>query len=250
MTHLQPVFSRQFNGVVWRMEIDPISHTLFIELRNETDKQVSFASIDVAAGRLNFEGLTTDERWLTGMEGAYNGVLLLHHYESNASPTHKALIAIDGKTGEQLWANYNWMFDHFTVNGAVVSDARLQPRKLMLANLQTGELLRPYDPQLDTEPDTQIGLPDIVLPEGELPIQPYGNMMHRLLYNSYRIVSLHALNTAGSLTQHLYVMMGSDVLYHDLLNADIQKLQPEAFVQYNNHLIYLKHRSALSIVNL
>lgn len=232
------------------MEIDPVSDSLFLEIRNEAEKLVSFASIDTAVARLNFQELTTPERWLTGMEGAYNGVLLLHHYQGAGSPTHKAIIAIDAKTGEELWSNYNWTFDHLTINGIVVTDARLQSRKLTLIDIKTGETLRPFEPQIDIEPDSRISVPDIVLPdEPQLP-QPFGNMMHRLLYNRYRIVSLHAQNATATLTQHLYVMEGNEVLYDDLLNTDIQKLQPEAFVLYNNHLIYLKDRSALSIVNL
>jgi hypothetical protein len=82
-----------------------------------------------------------------------------------------------------------------------------------------------------------------------LPIEPHGNIIHYIDYNNFRIVSLHSLN-AGELKQHLYIMDDANVVYEDLLNADIQKMQPESFILYKNLLIYIKNKSELLVVNL
>jgi hypothetical protein len=248
-------FTHLFNGLVWRMEIDPLTSTLFAEIRNEQDKKVSFASADLILGKLNFGNLTTEERWLCGMEAAYDGVLLLHHYQSEGSPVHKGIIAINGKNGEVLWSDYNRSFDHYSINGPITSDLRIQPRKLIITDNHTGAAIRPYNAVIDLEIDPKIILPaisaDLNLPAGfEVPTAPLpGNIIHTLQYNNFRIVSLHALNNS-ELSQVLYIFESDKQVFTDILNTGIQKLQPEAFILHHNHLVYLKNRSELNVINL
>ena len=249
--NLIPQVTQQFNGIIWRMEVDPITATLFLEIRNEQDKLVSFASVNLPSGHINFKDLINDERWLTGMEAAYNGVLLLHHYQSAGSPTHKGLIAIDAQTGQTLWSDYNRTFNHLSSNGPVVFDARIQPRKLLTIDIKTGETLQSFNPQVDLDVDAGIELSEMLSADeaGVLPEQPFGNIVHNLYYNSYRIVSLHALN-GNALSQHLYIFKDGQQVFSDLLNTGIQKLQPEAFVLHKQHLIYLKNKTELNVINL
>jgi hypothetical protein len=248
---LLPFINKPFNGVIWRLEIDELSDTIFLEIRNAEDKIVSFSSVSLSTGKLNFTGFTTPERWLTGMEAAYDGVLLLHHYQTEQSPVHKAVVAVNNE-GEVSWSNYTYAFDHLSVNGPVVYNAQIEPKKLFLADIKTGSSLRSYEPSIDADPEFPIQMPQIVPPSYltiTFPAEPYGNNIHYLEYNNFRIVSLHSLN-AGQLKQHLYIMDDANVVYEDLLNADIQKMQPESFTLYKNLLIYIKNKSELMVVNL
>lgn len=254
MTELQPFINQQFNWPIWRMEIDDTSGNLLVELRNTQEKQTAFGSVNLLTGKVNFTSVSTPERWLTGMEAAYNGVLLLHHYESATGPVHKGLVAVDAVTGNTLWSNYTLAFDHLSVNGPVVYNAQLQPRKLFLADMKTGTNLRAYEPVIDMPPPSYIIsaplIPASLLQGLSLPEQPYTNTVHYIEYNTYRIVSLHTF-FQEKLKQHLYIINNEGaVVYHDLLNSDIQKMQPEAFVVHKNNLIYLKERSALIVLNL
>jgi hypothetical protein len=54
------------------------------------------------------------ERWLTGIEAIYNGVLLLHYYKHESGPEHKTIIAVDATTSAELWSNYSLAFDHLS----------------------------------------------------------------------------------------------------------------------------------------
>ncbi len=47
------------------------------ELRDQADKKVHFAAISLDGEKLLFDELQTEERWLTGIETAYNGVLII-----------------------------------------------------------------------------------------------------------------------------------------------------------------------------
>ena len=91
MSLLHPYINQQFNGAIWRLEIDELSDTIFVEVRNDAGKEVTFSSIDLTTGKLNFTNLATPERWLTGIEAAYDGVLLLHNYRSATGPATEPL---------------------------------------------------------------------------------------------------------------------------------------------------------------
>jgi hypothetical protein len=250
---VQSIISKRFNGIIWRIEVDKITDTLFIEIRNNEDRNVSFAALNLKTANVYFEGLITPEKWLTGIEAAFNNVLLLHYYQSETGPAHKGLLAIDTLTGETLWSNYNFAFDHLSVDGAVIYDTRVQPRKLFLADIRTGVTGSVFDASVNKELINNIILPQLTGFDELLikltAVQPVGNLVHYLEYNNFRIVSLHAPKD-DRLTQSLFIVDGVDVIYDDLLNHDIQKIQPEAFMMYNNYLLYIKNKSELKVISL
>ena len=253
MTAPRPFIHQKFNGEIWRLEIDEATATLLLEIRNESEKLVSYASVNLNSGKLNFSDYTTPERWLTGIETAYNGVLLLHNYQSENGPAHKAITAVDAITAETLWNNYTLAFDHLAVNGPIVYNAQLLPKKLFLANIKTGTMIRPYNEAIDIEYTKNITVPEVLttgqLEMLKLPAVPYGDFIHYLEYNNFRIVSLHTHNNQ-LLQQHLYILNDTGVIYEDLLNTSIQKIQPEAFVLHKNWLICLKNKTELLVLNI
>ncbi|GGH19018.1 DUF4905 domain-containing protein [Mucilaginibacter phyllosphaerae] len=253
MTIFRPHIALSFPSTVWRLQIDGQTDLLGIELRNEADKQTSFASLNLVTGQMYFTDLTLPERWLTGIEGIYQGIMLLHYYKQETGPEHKAIIAIDTATGAERWSNYSLALDHLAAAGPVVYNTNMLPKKLMLADILTGQTLRPFDAATDKPLENNIRTPAMLtageLPPGILPDEPYGNMVHYLNHNNYIIVSLHTLKN-GALQQHLYIINNNEVIYHDLLNQDIQKLQPEAFVLHKNILVYIKNKAEIKALKL
>jgi len=250
---LSPHVCRQFTGAIWRMEIDAKNDVLLMEIRNPDDKSVSFSSINLTSRHVYFTDLSTPERWLTGMECAWDGVLLIHYYQSETGPTHKGMLAVNELTGDTLWSNYSYAFDHLTIKGPIVYDNRIQPRKLFLVDISTGAASRIYEPCIYPEPENYILVPGQLsaelLPPGLVTVHPHGNWVHYIEYNNFRIVSLHSSNQ-GLLTQHLFVEQNGTLVYEDILTDQIQKLQPEAFIMYKNQLIYIKNTRELKILNL
>lgn len=252
MSQLKLLVAEHFGGQIWRMEIDHLSHTLFAEIRNTEDRKVSFAAISLVSGKTYFKNHTIDETWLTGIETAYDEVLLLHYYQTATGPTHKGLAAVEATTGNVLWHNFNYSFDHLTANGPVLFDSRLQPPAYKLTDIKTGSLLRNFNPAIDIIADNQVIVPqNMPMPANllKLPVEPYRNNVHYVEYNNFIIVSLHALWT-GQIRQYLYVIEGGELIFEDILNTNIQKLQPEAFVLYRNQLIYLKDKVEIKVLNL
>ncbi|WP_462265835.1 DUF4905 domain-containing protein [Mucilaginibacter sp.] len=254
MTEIKLHIAEYFDAPVWRMEIDAIRNLLFLEIRDIETREVSFSSIDLNTAETYFRGLKNDERWLTGIEAAFGGVLLIHYYETGSSPAHKGMAAINGITGRVLWNNYNYSFDHLTINGPVLFDARMQPRRFLTIDVNTGLPVKNDDTATSQSAGNHIRLPEAIsvsaLSELDfLSVIPYGNIVQHLDYNNYRIVSLHT-QWAGQLRQLLYIFENGKPVFEDLLNADIQKMQPEAFVMYKHQLIYLKNRTEVQVLNL
>jgi len=129
----------------------------------------------------------------------------------------------------------------------------LQPKKLLVADIKTGGVKRNYDPIIDKDAVAPILLPQVLpascLEGTSIKIEPFGNRVHYLEYNNFRIVSLHSFE-AEKLQQHLFVLNDMDVVYEDILNCDIQKIQPEAFILYKNCLIYIKNKAELKALKL
>ncbi len=247
------VTEKQFKSAIWRMEVDEISDTLVLEIRDSDEKRVSFSAISLTTGEAWFENLPTPERWLTGIEVAWNSVLLLHNYLTDTGPVHKGLIAIDEFTGEILWSDYIFAFDHLSDDGFVVYDTRIHPRKLFLKDAKTGATIRIYEPSVYRELRNKLAVPEAISGE-ELALKisglhPYGNSAHYLEYNNFRIISLHTLN-GGILNQLLLIVFDNKEVYRDLLSNNIQKMQPEAFIMHKNRLIYIKNKVELIVISL
>ncbi|HEX3384462.1 MAG TPA: DUF4905 domain-containing protein, partial [Mucilaginibacter sp.] len=92
---IQPHIVHQFKSPVWRFEIDCVKDIIVAEIRDASDKKVQFASIDLEDGHVYSDNFQAEERWLTGIEAAHDGILLVHNYHSEAGPAHKGWIAID-----------------------------------------------------------------------------------------------------------------------------------------------------------
>ena len=250
---IQPLINEKFNGDIWRLEIDEVTETLFVEVRNREERKVSFASVSLQTGAIYFSDVAEPMPWSTGMEAAHKGVLLLHNYQSENSPVHKGLTAIDGVSGKTLWSNFNYAFDHLSVNGPVVYDARMQGRKLFIINVENGSSKAEYVPSGHEMLINRIKLPSTVPVEplnlSFLTERPFSGMVDYLEFNNFKILSLHAVK-AELLSQFLYIFEGDNNLYEDLLTQSIQKMQPESFMMHKNRLIYIKNKTGLKVLSL
>lgn len=245
-----PLINHTFSGLIWKLESDTVAGLLYVETRNSENRTVGFSSFGLENGKVYFEELLPEEKWLIGLEGGRQGVLFLHGYKSDQSPEHKAIIALDGLTGKQLWADYNFALEAFTVDGLLAADQRFQSKRIVLFDYQSGN---PKTSSQNQDDPQEIKYPQILrlLPQnltGLIAGEITGEISC-LNYNSYLIISLHTQNN-GALAQHLFIIENDKMIYHDLLNENIQKLQPEAFVLIKKHLVYIKNKFNLKVLNL
>jgi len=249
---IQPFINEKFAGNIWRLEIDEKNDTLFVESRNAEERKTNFSSINLQTGGIHFKDFIGPENWHTGIEAVYGNVLLLHLYESANTPVHKGLIAISALSGEILWQNYNLGMDHLSAEGPVVFDMRMQPRKLFLIDIKTGVSLS----NANMEPknlSTEIIFPgsiDLTLLPSELTaFNTCGKTAQYLKFNNLIFVSLHTFN--GEFLSHgLFILDDQKIIFKEILNDQIHKMQPESFILFKNFLIYIKNKTELKVLNL
>ncbi|MEX8548419.1 MAG: DUF4905 domain-containing protein [Mucilaginibacter sp.] len=250
---LKVIIDQPFSGLIWKLETDTENDLIYIETRNEKEHSAGFSSLNLKTGKLNFSELVSEEKWLVGLSGGRKGILFLHGYLSDQTPEHKAIIALNGETGKQLWTNYNLSLETFTQQGLLAADQRFQSKRLVLLDEKTGNVKTGIDLN-DLADDVQpIQIPQmLLLPPQNLAALIAGTITGGIScfnYNPYLIISLHTQKNEGYL-QQLFVVENEAIIYQDLLNEQIQKLQPEAFVVIKNYLVYIKNKSTLKVLNL
>ncbi|MVN21728.1 DUF4905 domain-containing protein [Mucilaginibacter arboris] len=248
---LNPVVDHTFSSLIWKLESDAANDLLYIETRSAENQSTGFSSFNIKTGQVNFLELVPEEKWLVGMDGGRKGILFLYGYKSGQSPEHKGIIALNGLTGKQVWADYNLVLETFTKEGIVAADQRFQTKRNVLLDYKTGNALTDIKNQQDDVEPVQYPFMLRLLPENiaALITGTITGDVCCLNYNSYLIISLHSKNN-GYLVQQLFIIENDTLIYHDLLNENIQKLQPEAFVLIKNHLVYLKNKINLKVLNL
>jgi hypothetical protein len=253
MRVLKPCISKQTKGQIWKLEIDQNAGMLYVQTRETENRQALLFGFDLNASASTFTDLAQPEKWLTGMEGSYAGVLFLHGYQSAKSPVHKGITAVEGQSGKTLWSNYTYAIENIGNNGPIAYNTQIQPKKLLLLNAHTGATIRAYNPSIDVDITSYTRFPSVSETldnelKGLIQGQVVGNI-HYIGHNSFRIVSLHTL-FENVLSQVLLIIQAGNLVYYDLLNDKIQKLQPEAFIMHRNRLIYIKDKVELKVLNL
>ena len=249
MTALKPYIDIKFSAPIWRFEID--AYCLYLELRDAESKRVGFAAVSLATGKLCFQDVTLAETWLCNLSVAFNGVMLIQGFAGAGVPS--GITAIDGKSGTLLWQNYSYGLSHVSISGVVAFSTQIQSQKLLLLNGGSGEVLRAYNAEIDLPVDSQIITP-VAIPEIPVSYSAFVNaeitgLILASKYQDFTILSFHEL-IAGILRQRLLIVKGSNLVFNEVLNDKIQKLQPEAFMLYANRLIYIKNKSNIVVVNL
>lgn len=108
---MQKLFSHQFSENIWRIlpNADPDSSLWAIELRNASEKTVSFAVVDLSHARLLWHGSPEGTDWWTSLTAFSYGELFVHNYRYPEIPEPTDLIAVSGSRGTLLWALPNYL---------------------------------------------------------------------------------------------------------------------------------------------
>lgn len=129
---------------IWRISPNH-QNCIITEVRNITEKIVSFHCVNATTGQLRWDNLQLSQKWWIGIEGIFGDVLILHEYERPDLPAHKKIIAIDLNTGKIIWSNDELVFissDNYYILAKKITFNSTQYLKL---NLLTGELICELD---------------------------------------------------------------------------------------------------------
>ncbi|TKB96019.1 DUF4905 domain-containing protein [Pedobacter cryophilus] len=234
------LFSGKPEEMIWKIKLDDATQTLAWENRT-LDKKVSFYAYNFSTQTHLLQNFKFEEDWLLGLDFVNAGIAYFHGFENEFSPVHKGIIALDLKENKILWQNFSVSVQQFTKEGVVVFDAKIFPRAFQLLHYKNGELISKL--QLKDLYQTQSISNQIFLPELIASTEIW-DTQHQLIYHDLKIISVYK-NEADKTNQYLQVYKNEDLIFEDLLNADIQKLSIDTFFVWLGKLVYIKNKSEI-----
>ena len=108
---LQKLFSHTFSQNIWRIlpHPDPDRNEWAVELRESSEKNISFAIIDLSVPELRWQVTPEGADWWTSLTAFSEGHIFLHNYRYPDLPQPTDLLAISAQTGNLLWALPNYV---------------------------------------------------------------------------------------------------------------------------------------------
>lgn len=94
------VFSRKFEGKIWKILSSKTGDYLAIEVRNESQHQVSFYILNTSQRKWLWEDVIFEEQWWINLQHFGENELQFIYYEDGNSPDQKRYLNIDIHTQE------------------------------------------------------------------------------------------------------------------------------------------------------
>jgi hypothetical protein len=130
----------EFSGVVWNLLAHPTDHILFVETRDESEKQVRFSAFDLENQYFLWREISLEEKWWISLAGASGSFVLFTMYNEVQNPDRKSLIALDLSTARIAWWRNNFALSEVKDTTVYGTDTALGTNFLAL-NLKDGQPL-------------------------------------------------------------------------------------------------------------
>jgi hypothetical protein len=123
--------------VVWNTLVHPKENILFIEVRSESERQVSFHAINLDTRTWLIQDLKFEEPWWVSLGEVSQNVVLFKLYTDTNNPDRKSVIAYDFIAKKIIWWRNNYAISGVHDDAVLGSEAALGMKFLALG-LQDG----------------------------------------------------------------------------------------------------------------
>jgi hypothetical protein len=231
---LKHLHSIQTKGIIWKMVFDDHLHQIAWECRTE-EKELFIYVLDFESGKLLIDQFFIPDGWGFSLDLIKNNRLFFSNYEQEFSPVKKGIVAFDIADKSIIWQNFTSAVEKYTENGILVYDARIFPRKFLLANFEDGTSIKPEKDFYKTL-DNQVLIPENIFSSDIL------EEIDLLNFNGLEFKSSYK-KSDNKINQYLKVSKNETLVYEDILNTTIQNKQIQPFVIWQNILLYIKNKS-------
>jgi hypothetical protein len=275
---LKPSWTFTPTDAIWRL-VPARSGELVGEARNQETKRTSFFALDGNTGVPLWQNLVLNEQWWIGIEDISDGVLLLHEFASPDMPQHRGIIAIDLRTGNQLWSNGELTF-WFAHNRSVYAHKMLfEKRVASELDVHTGQTVREFGEDLEPSlfekreeaiRENQDGLqfPEIGefdridpriagMMRKELPATEVRGSVEYAHMDKFLLMNYHILVREGNeerplLDNQLKIIDAANgkVIYYDTIVHNSRAPVPDSFFVRNGTVHYIKDQKTLTAIHL
>jgi hypothetical protein len=105
---IEPWISKEFPAPIWNILAHPVQSILFLELRDEQKKSVSFSALNLDTKSMLYENVVFDEPWWISHGEVVHDLLLLKIYADTNNPDKKSIVAYDFSKKEIRWWKNNY----------------------------------------------------------------------------------------------------------------------------------------------
>jgi len=221
---------------------------------------------------IDFDFKSTQEKFWIGVKTIYSDLIFFHSFLKPDLPIHKGLFVFDLFSREIVWHSneYNYLFIH--KDDLYTYQQSFDGRIYFKLNPFTGELIeelgdndiliKELKDDLDSDNYNSYSFPEqnILLLNSE-----YSNFITKFIddqkikekpefikYENALFISYHSLNKNGSLNNNFQVVdiNSKKIIFEDVLNKNIEKIQFDSFFIKNRVLYLLKNKNELDLYSI
>ncbi|MDH3252029.1 MAG: DUF4905 domain-containing protein [Ignavibacteria bacterium] len=269
---IRPAWRYAPGGILWRV-FPSHPDVLVGEERDIDRKQAGFFCLARETGHVLWEKRSFDEQWWIGIESVGRDVVFLHCFAKPDMPGHKGIIALDLRSGEELWRNDDLTLDKVFATTILASRVTMTGSEQMALHARSGE--RSEGTEADNgEGASPIAEVEMNFPEEADPLRdehPELSAMREhlppreLLAGPLEFVNLQSLLVMGfherlvpaqsTLPRFRHTVLVGDkvsgrILFRDTIASDSTGIVPDSFFVQDGMLFFVKERTALIAVNL
>ncbi|HEY8511154.1 MAG TPA: DUF4905 domain-containing protein [Cyclobacteriaceae bacterium] len=243
-------FSVHFRGTLWNTVALAAQNLLFLELRDELKRRVTFSALRYDQGVFTWQEREIAEKWWIGLLAASGNTLLLQRFNPE-TPESRGLVAVNAATGDTLWMRDEFVVD--TVGNGWVLGYSGSGRERLTLDLESG---RDVDKKTDTEyTEDKISVP--IRPFRYEAGTPYYNTVQKFLTTRFdhspegsveylefegKVVISYHIRMPDGLANHLLVLRESGaVMLHIRIAEKLKGLGTDTFFVLAGCLFFVRN---------
>jgi hypothetical protein len=250
---LEPWLEEKLNATVWKTITHPERNILFLEVRNEASKKVTFSGVDLDARMFLFRDLEFEEPWWISLAESSGNIVLFTFYTDTNNPDKKTILAFDFVENKTVWWRNNYAISGVTDNTVFGSETGLGTKFLVLgladglpAAEQTVTLLKEnflvHKPlQYHEETSHFETVRSFLSVKHQVSAT---SLIEYLEYRSLLFISFYVAE--ADLANYLIVLdENGDVLLRERLGEHLKGIGSDTFFILSGYLIFVKNKNAL-----
>lgn len=258
--NLQKVFSHTFSQNIWRIlpHPDPDINEWAIELRESSEKKVSFAMIDLSIPELRWQVTPEGADWWTSLTAFSHQHIFLHNYRYPDLPQPTDLLAVSGLDGKLLWALPNYVLVR-TLEGEEVEVATQKGEKFQYAhcNVHTAALSAASEEMKQLSPEIILKQP-VRYKGGNIYFEKLSSFLSEIMGISkpicidylderpYMMFSYYIYEQEKIVQYLLIVTDKKEIVFHEQLSEGRDGVGQSTMLLKNGILVYLKNNNEFS----
>lgn len=242
---LKPTLKANFKGIIWKVETDPTGHIVVVETRNPEDRTTYFSAFDFNRGKTLFFEISVSDGWNWGLDFVCHGYVYLHSYINDKTPEHKGIIALD-RTGKIAWQVFNKALESVVDEGLIAYNPSIQQKQFELLDPATGQVTKQNIKQFKSFGRVAYFPEPTSSQERMKDLEDYKSIVGPIFHLAHKDKDVYSFHVANGPSFSLYLVikhMGNHV-HEEILERDIQKLNPEPFYIEHSHLFCIRNNKS------